>query len=102
VTNTRLTTDAIKYAECAGLGIMSWRYPAKESLEKMIEGKRLYPVTVLPAARKKALESLFSHDIILAHEIADMDEKDFLRRSGLDAATARTIKKQADALCPCG
>ncbi len=102
VTNTRLTTDAIKYAECMGLGIMSWRYPAKESLEKMIEGRRLYPVTVLPAARKKALESLFNHDIILAQEIADMDEKDFLRRSGLDAATARTIKRQADELCPCG
>ncbi len=102
VTNTRLTTDAIKYAECAGLGIMSWRYPAKESLERMIEEKRLYPVTVLPAAGKKALDSLFSHDIILAQEIADMDEQDFLRRSGLDASTARTIKRQADALCPCG
>ncbi len=102
VTNTRLTTDAIKYAECTGLGIMSWRYPAKESLEKMIEGRRLYPVTVLPAARKKALESLFNHDIILAQEIADMDEEEFFRKSGLDTATARTIKRQADALCPCG
>jgi hypothetical protein len=102
VTNTRLTTDAIKYAECAGLGIMSWRYPAKESLEKMIEGKRLYPVTVLPAARRKALGPLFDNDIILAQEIADMDERDFLKKSGLDLATARTIKKQADALCPCG
>ena len=102
VTNTRLTTDAIKYAECTGLGIMSWRYPAKESLEKMIEGRRLYPVTVLPAAGKKVLESLMRNDIILAQEIADMEEQDFLRRSGLDAATARTIKRQADELCPCG
>ncbi len=102
VTNTRLTADAIKYAECTGLGIMSWRYPAKESLEKMIEGRRLYPVTVLPAAGKKVLESLLRNDIILAQEIADMEEQDFLRRSGLDAATARTIKRQADELCPCG
>ncbi|MDA8434198.1 MAG: restriction endonuclease [Nitrospiraceae bacterium] len=102
VTNTRCTTDAIRYAECAGLKIVSWRYPAKESLEKMIEEKRLYPVTVLPAARKKTLDSLFNNDIILAQEIADMGERDFLRRSGLDEATARAIKRQADALCPCG
>lgn len=102
VTNTRCTSDAIQFAECAGLKIVSWRYPAKESLEKMIEEKRLYPVTVLPAARKKALDSLFSNDIILAQEIADMNEEDFLRRSGLDDATSRMIKRQADALCPCG
>jgi hypothetical protein len=102
VTNTRCTSDAIQYAACAGLKIVSWRYPAKESLEKMIEERKLYPVTVLPAARKKALDVLFNNDIILAQEIADMDEKDFLRRSGLDAATAKAIKRQADALCPCG
>jgi hypothetical protein len=102
VTNTRCTSDAIQYAECAGLKIVSWRYPAKESLEKMIEEKRLYPVTVLPGARKKALDSLFSNDIILAQEVADMDEADLMRKSGLDAAATRLIKRQADALCPCG
>jgi len=101
VTNTRCTTDAIKYAECVGLRIMSWRYPEKESLEKMVEGKRLYPVTILPSARKKPLEALFRNDIILAQDIADMDEEAFLKKSGLDAETARTLKRQADELCPC-
>lgn len=101
VTNTRCTSDAIKYAECAGLGIMSWRYPEKESLEKMIEQKRLYPVTILPSARKGTLEALFRNDIILAQDIADMDAQMFLKKSGLDAATAGAIKRQADALCPC-
>ena len=101
VTNTRCTTDAIKYAECAGLKIVSWRYPAKESLEKIIEEKRLYPVTLLPSARKKSLESLFRNDIILAQEIADMEERTFLKKSGLDSESARLIKKEADALCPC-
>jgi len=47
VTNTRCTSDAIQYAECVGLRIMSWRYPATGSLEKMIEEKRLYPATIL-------------------------------------------------------
>ena len=101
VTNTRCTADAIKYAECAGLKIVSWRYPAKESLEKIIEEKRLYPVTLLPSARKKALTFLFRNNIILAQEIADMDERTFLKKSGLDSESGRLIKKEADALCPC-
>lgn len=100
VTNTRCTIDAVRYAECVGLRIVSWRYPAKESLEKMIEDKKLYPVTVLPSARKKNLESLFMNDFILVQDIADMDEQVFLQRSGLDVVTAADLKKQADELCP--
>jgi len=101
VTNTRCTSDALRYSECVGLKVMSWRYPDGESLERMIESLRLYPVTILPAARKKALETLFQHDIVLAREIADMDDAVFLRRSGLDAETAGLLKQQASELCHC-
>lgn len=101
VTNTRCTTDAIRYAECVGLRIISWRYPERGSLEKMIEEKRLYPVTILPSARRKFLEALFRNNFILAQDIADIDEELFLRKSGIDERTARAIKREADAICPC-
>ena len=101
VTNTRCTTDAIRYAECVGLRIISWRYPRTGSLEKMIEEKRLYPVTVLPSARRKFLEVLFRNDFILAQDIADSDEESFLRKSGVDLKTARALKREADQICPC-
>jgi hypothetical protein len=99
VTNTRCTSDAIKYAECVGLRVVSWKYPEKESLERMIENNRLYPVTILSSIRKNSIEALFKNDIILARDIADLDEQAFLRRSGLDANTARILKKEADELC---
>ena len=101
VTNTRCTSDAVRYAECAGLKIVSWRHPSRTSLERMIEDKGLYPVTILPASGQKALDALFRHDIILAQEVADMAESEFLNRSGLDSATARLLKRQADLICPC-
>jgi hypothetical protein len=101
VTNTRCTTDAIKYAECVGLRIISWRYPETGSLEKMIEEKKLYPVTILPSAGRKSLESLFSNNFILAQDIAAIDTETFLRKSGVDQGTARAIKKEADEICPC-
>jgi Holliday junction resolvase-like predicted endonuclease len=101
VTNTRCTYDAMQYAECSDFGIVSWRYPEDSSLEKLIEDKRLYPVTILPAARKGPLEILFKKDFMLAQDIADMDEKTFLRNSGLDYRVAKQLKKQADEICPC-
>jgi hypothetical protein len=101
VTNTRCTTDALRYAECVGTKIASWRYPSHGSLEKLIEEKRLYPVTILPSARKAQVAHLFKNDIILAQDIADMDEKSFIQKSGLDMHTARIMKRDADELCPC-
>jgi hypothetical protein len=99
VTNTRCTTDARKFAECVGLKIVSWKYPEKESLEKMIENKRLYPVTILSSIRKNSIETLFSNNILLAKDIADMDEQTFKKRSGLDGNIARILKREADELC---
>jgi len=100
VTNTRCSSDAIKYAACEGLKIVSWRYPEKESLEAMIEDKSLYPVTILPSATRNAVQTLFSVGIILADDIANMDEQTFLRRSGLDRGAALAIMKEAKELCP--
>lgn len=99
VTNTRCSTDAIKYAECVGLKLVSWKYPEKASLEKMIENKRLYPITILSSVKKNSIETLFRNGIILAKDIADMDEQTFLKRSDLEAGTARTLKREADELC---
>jgi hypothetical protein len=101
VTNTRCTTDAIKYAECVGLKIVSWKYPERNSLEKMIEDNRLYPVTILSSVKRSSLDTLFRNDIILAKDISEMDEKTFVRRSGLDAGFARILKREADELCHC-
>ena len=99
VTNTRCTSDAIGYAECVGLKIVSWKYPKKGSLEKMIEDKGLYPVTALSSVKKHALEALFQRGIIFAKDIAEMSEAAFLSSSGLDAGLARILKKEADRLC---
>jgi len=101
VTNTRCSIDAIRYAECVGLNIVSWRYPDKSSLERMIEDKKLYPITILHSVRRNMLDLLFKEDIILAQDIADMPEEVFLRKSGLDEEMARTLKQEADAICPC-
>jgi hypothetical protein len=84
-----------------GLKIVSWRYPEGESLESMVERRRLYPVTILSSAKKQSLDMLFRNNIILAQDIADMDEETFIEKSGLDERTALALKGEADKICPC-
>ncbi|MGQ9570165.1 MAG: restriction endonuclease [Thermodesulfovibrionales bacterium] len=98
VTNTRCTSDAIKYANCIGLEIVSWKYPEERSLERMIENKKLYPVTILSSVKRTFLEGLFKNNIILVKEIAEMDESTFIKLSGIDTASARILKREADEL----
>jgi len=46
-TNTKCSWSAVEYAKGVGLKITSWKYPAKESLQRLVEFKKLYPVTIL-------------------------------------------------------
>ena len=101
VTNTRCTSDAIQYAECTGLKIKSWRYPDNESIERMIEDKRLYPVTVLSDVKSGLIEKLIKHDIILLKDLTEMDVKMIQTLLLLPEDKAAALKKQADELCLC-
>lgn len=71
-TNTKCTTEAIKYAGCVGLGIVAWHYPAEKNLEYYIENKKLYPVTILPGLRLKQKEKLLDNDILTIKDMLEI------------------------------
>jgi len=101
VTNTRFTDDAIKYAVCSGLRLMSWRYPGKGSLEQMIEEKKLYPVTVIPGLTSGQTRQLFERKIILMKDLAKMSPGDISGLLSVSDRKALALKEQADKLCFC-
>ncbi len=69
ITNTKCTSDAIKYACCVGLKVMAWQYPEDENLQYYIESKKLYPVNILPVITEKQKERLFDSNIILVKDL---------------------------------
>lgn len=101
VTNTRFTSDAIKYAACSGLKLISWRYPGKGSLEQMIEEKKLYPVTVIPGLTSVQTRQLFEQKIILMKDLAKMAPGDIKRLLSVSDKRALALKESADKLCFC-
>jgi Holliday junction resolvase len=101
VTNTRFTEDAIKYAVCSGLKLISWRYPGKGSLEQIIEEKKLYPVTVLSGLTSGQTRQLFEQKIILMKDLAKMAPGDIKRLLSVSDRKALALKEQANKLCFC-
>ena len=70
VTNTKFTLDAIKYAECVGLKLLSWDYPKNNGIGKNIDDFGLYPVTALTTITKREKELIIENDIILIKELS--------------------------------
>ncbi len=80
VTNTKCSKDAKEYAKGVNLKITSWKYPKEQSLLKLIQDKKLYPITILKGLDEKTKQRLFQIDIVLAkklqnYTVAQLSEK---------------------------
>ncbi|MEW6617336.1 MAG: restriction endonuclease [Patescibacteria group bacterium] len=71
VTNTKLTSDAIQYAECVGMKAIGWSYPDNGSLQDLIESSGLHPVTCLSNLRPGQQHVLLQKNIVLCKQVKD-------------------------------
>jgi hypothetical protein len=94
VTNTKISSEAIKFAKCRNIKITAWRYPQDESLEKLIENKGLYPVTILLSANKSIIKQLINNNYILTNEIYREDIETISQNTGLDKKIIKRILEE--------
>lgn len=74
VTNTRFTVDAINFAECVGLGLISWDYPSNGSLKYFIDQSGLHPITSLHSLNKTHKKQILDEGIVLCRELINNPE----------------------------
>jgi len=84
VTNTKCSEDAINYAKGVNLKITGWKYPESESLQKMIEMKKAYPITILKTLKEETKEKLFKEKIVLVRDLLNYNIKDLIKKTGLN------------------
>jgi hypothetical protein len=53
-----------------------WNYPQNKGLERLIEHKKLYPVTMLRGLDRETRDKLAMNDLILIKDILENDIKD--------------------------
>jgi len=97
VTNTRFTTEALKYGKCANLYLLSWDYPFKNGLKDRIDQTGLYPITVsiLLTAREK--QFLLSRDVVLCREL--IKDNFYLDHLEISGSRKTRILNEMEMLC---
>jgi hypothetical protein len=94
VTNTRFSSEVVKYADCVCMRLIGWNFPDKAGLEQLIEKYRLYPITMLDL-RKTEIRTLLSKDMVLASDV--LTRRDTVIRS-LGPEAAQRAFRAAEAL----
>jgi len=97
VTNTRFTSDAIRYGTCAGLYLLGWDFPKKGNLKERIELAGLHPLTCLTTLTKREKRQLLDRKIVLCKEVC-YDEK-LLEDAGVPSGRIGKVMKEARQLC---
>ena len=99
ITNTKFTSSAIAYGTCKNMKLTGWKYPKKESLEKLIEAKALYPVTVLPSVNRYLKRQFAKRNLYFAKDLIHLTPKQFQKMFGIYEKISQNIQKEAMALC---
>ncbi|SMO64155.1 restriction endonuclease [Gracilimonas mengyeensis] len=96
VTNTRFTGDALDYAKCMGLQLLSWDYPQKEGLKDLIERSNIHPITILNSLTKKEKQALLKADIVHCGQL--LNNQKVLEELHFNHSKKRNILSELDEL----
>ena len=97
VSNNRFTSDAIDFAKCSKLNLLSWNYPENNSLKTKNDLNLLYPITCLTTLSLSEKDKLLVMEIILVKEIINNSE--CLEKIGLTPNRIVNVLKEASELC---
>jgi hypothetical protein len=98
-TNNRFTSDAIDFAKCSGLNLLSWDYPKNNNLKTKNDTDCLYPVTCLTTLSIAEKDKLLILDILLVREL--VNNSDTLEKIGLSSSRIKNVLKEARELSKC-
>lgn len=97
VTNTKFTSEAIKYGLCKNMKLLGWGYPAKNSLAELIQKHDLFPITTLTSLTKYQKRAFLKKGLVLCKQARDHQKT--LAQLGLKPRAIQKIISEAEAVC---
>ncbi len=97
-TNTRFTKDAVQYATCKSMNLVSWDFPQQGSLRQLIDVAGLYPITCLTSLTDHEKKKLLEMEVVLTKDLCSSSS--LLHKIGIRTSKRyQAILDEASALC---
>ena len=96
VTNNKFTEDALIFAKCSNLKMLSWDYPPKNGLREIIDRLKIYPITCLTTLSLNEKEQLLVANIITVKDL--LAEKNWLEKLQLSSIRIKRVLTEANQL----
>lgn len=97
ITNTKFTSQAIQYANCAGIELLGWTYPVEGNLYDRIIATGMYPVTAVTSLKKAEKRLLIDKGIVTCRKL--LENRDALRELSIPTDRLGTILAETKILC---
>lgn len=97
VTNTKTTTDANAFAECAGMRVISWSYPEGAGLRDLIEKSGLHPITVLSSITTTQKVKLLNDHMTLCKDL--LANQDYFDRVSMTEDQKKKTREELEFVC---
>jgi hypothetical protein len=97
ITNTKFTSNAIKYGNCVSMKMISWNYPKVGNLHDLINETGVQPITALTTLSGTEKSKLMEQKVALCRNIENNEE--ILKSIGLKGQKLEDIMKESRALC---
>jgi hypothetical protein len=98
VTNTKFTSQALKYSNCTGVELIGWRYPENKGFEYLIESQKLYPITILPSFKESLFKIFISLNLMLVSDLLKIEPKKFAKENNIPLNKILTLIEEAKIL----
>ena len=95
ITNFLFSSTAIQYTRCKKMKLLGWSYPFKKGLERLIEDKKLYPITILRKVDTYTRRRLTVAGLLMCQDLVKMDLDKLEQFTGLKASKLKPLIDQA-------
>lgn len=96
VTNSKFTTEAMKFGECSGLKLLSWDYPFQAGIKDLVNHYKVYPITCLTTLTAAEKEMLLLQDILTVYDL--MHFQDSFYKLKISENRMKRIKEESNQL----
>lgn len=95
VTNSRFSTDSIKYGHCKNMVMLSWDHPRERPLPRWIDDVGLYPITILKSVNSNKLQNFSGANIMLLRDLIKMPPENLEKSLSLSKDIVKKLVDEA-------